>query len=200
MVVRLVVDHLWSEVIEGSAERAPFVSLRHFRAPSKIGEFGNEPLAHEHVFWLQVPMDNATPMQVVKRAADVHEDCCACSLRKGSSAPQHAVQRPQRCEFEQEMQRFPVLEIVIQTDNVRVLQPDLSLDLASKIFLQLVFLHISLGDVLHCEDLACLFPSHLSDCASSANANPVFNGLEIVNRISHGLASDDNLRRSWSRA
>jgi hypothetical protein len=93
--MRLAVDHLWCQVVEGAAEGSPvFRGTFDVGAPTEVRELGNLASTHQNVLGLDVAMDDHVAVKVIQSACDACEYWASLRLGKPAMLLHHLVQRP----------------------------------------------------------------------------------------------------------
>mmetsp|Transcript_79438 Transcript_79438/g.170226 ORF Transcript_79438/g.170226 Transcript_79438/m.170226 type:complete len:297 (+) Transcript_79438:888-1778(+) len=146
--------HLWGEVVPRAAEGvARCLVLVQLCAPAEVRELSQTTCAEEDVFWLQIAVHNALPVEMDERQRHIEENSRCLAILQRAVFSQVAEKRAATGVLQQQVHVFSVLEVVVQFQDVRMGDPQLSLHLTCEVVGHLMLHHLRLRHHLHGKDL-----------------------------------------------
>mmetsp|Transcript_9778 Transcript_9778/g.24422 ORF Transcript_9778/g.24422 Transcript_9778/m.24422 type:complete len:329 (+) Transcript_9778:81-1067(+) len=154
-VVGLTLHHLGRQVVERTAESGATTARVH--RPAKVGQLELPVAVHQQVLGLDVAMDHVLAVAKVQRIGQLSHQTRRGRLAKAAVLLrlEQIVELATLRELEHEEDARLVVKVRKQTQDVRVSQPCLNLDLASQLALHALLLQLLLEEHLQRYHLAC---------------------------------------------
>ena len=78
MVMRFILNHLWSHILERSTKSVPLLAVIRLNTPAEIADFDNVAFFDKDIFRFNISMNQTLFMHVINSRTDLDEkvECC----------------------------------------------------------------------------------------------------------------------------
>jgi hypothetical protein len=112
--------------------------------PPEITDLDLPVDANENIFWFNVSMHDVFLMQVLQSSSHLGDVLSGFPFRKALFLSKMFVQLSLPCELEDKEDSLAVVEVTVQTEDVRMAEVGLDFDLAAELLLDFTLLELGL--------------------------------------------------------